>query len=158
VASLAVEILEALHVEYLFQISNMKIPKLLVDIFDELSLDDFRHTNIDKFLSLGVDWLTKLVYLQYPSQIDEVLNIAPKEIQNELLKMKELSNSLHVKSVLAPLYYAKMLYYDELYFRVIDKNEVCAMGGRYKSNELTSVGFAIYTDILCDRLNKEEEK
>ncbi|MCD4668163.1 MAG: ATP phosphoribosyltransferase regulatory subunit, partial [Sulfurimonas sp.] len=57
-------------------------------------------------------------------------------------------------SVLAPIYYAKMLYYDELFFRVIDKNEVYARGGRYKSSELTSVGFAIYTDALCENLSK----
>ena len=58
------------------------------------------------------------------------------------------------KSVLAPLYYAEMLYYDELFFRAIDKNELFASGGRYKNEELTSVGFAIYTDILCETLTK----
>jgi hypothetical protein len=43
-----------------------------------------------------------------------------------------------------------MLYYDELFFRVIDKNEVYARGGRYKNSELSSVGFAIYTDVLIE--------
>ena len=57
-------------------------------------------------------------------------------------------------SVIAPMYYAKMLYYDELFFRVIDKNEVYARGGRYKNADLTSVGFAIYTDALCETLTK----
>jgi len=56
--------------------------------------------------------------------------------------------------VIAPLYYAKMLYYDELFFRLIDANETYAMGGRYKNDETVSVGFAIYTDVLIDKLDK----
>lgn len=55
--------------------------------------------------------------------------------------------------VIAHLYYAKMLYYDELFFRVIEKNEVYAMGGRYKDEETVSVGFAIYTDALVEALH-----
>jgi hypothetical protein len=55
------------------------------------------------------------------------------------------------------MYYAKMLYYDELYFRCIVENEVYARGGRYKNEDVTSVGFAIYTDALCEALEKEEK-
>jgi histidyl-tRNA synthetase len=155
VMNLAVEIFEKLEVNPLIQISNIKIPKLLVEMFDELSIDDFRHINIDKFLNLKVEWLTKLVYLQYIEQIDEVIEIAPDVIKTELLKMKELCSEMNCEnSVLAPMYYAKMLYYDELYFRCISSNEVYARGGRYKNAELTSVGFAIYTDALCEELTK----
>jgi histidyl-tRNA synthetase len=155
VLSLAMNIFGKLELQPLVQISNIKIPKLLVKIFDELSLEDFRHINIDKFLSLNVEWLTKLVYLQYIHQIDEVITLAPENIKIELRKMQDLCSEMSCeKSVLAPLYYAEMLYYDELFFRVIDKNEVYAKGGRYKSDELTSVGFAIYTDALCDTLSK----
>jgi histidyl-tRNA synthetase len=155
VLSLAMNIFGKLELQPLVQISNIKIPKLLVKMFDELSLEDFRHINIDKFLSLNVEWLTKLVYLQYIHQIDEVIALAPEKIKVELKKMQDLCSEMSCeKSVLAPLYYAEMLYYDELFFRVIDKNEVYAKGGRYKSDELTSVGFAIYTDALCDTLSK----
>ncbi|MCD6432760.1 MAG: ATP phosphoribosyltransferase regulatory subunit [Sulfurimonas sp.] len=155
VMNLAVDIFDKLEVKPLIQISNIKIPELLVEMFDELTLDDFRHINIEKFLNLGVEWLEKLVYLQYLDQIDEVIEIAPESMKTELIKMKELGAELsYDKSVLAPIYYAKMLYYDELFFRVIDKNEVYARGGRYNSSELTSVGFAIYTDALCDNLTK----
>ncbi|MEA3330837.1 MAG: ATP phosphoribosyltransferase regulatory subunit [Campylobacterota bacterium] len=155
VMNIALDILEKLEVKPLVQISNIKIPELLVEIFDELTLDDFRHINIEKFLSLKVKWLEKLVYLQYLDQIDEVIEIAPEAMKIELMKMKELGAELsYEKSVLAPIYYAKMLYYDELFFRVIDKNEVYARGGRYNSSELTSVGFAIYTDALCETLTK----
>ena len=155
VMNLAVNILDKLEVKPLVQISNIKIPELLVEMFDELTIDDFRDINVEKFLNLKVEWLEKLVYLQYIEQIDDVIKIAPKSIQIELQKMKDLCSEMSCKnSVLAPIYYAKMLYYDELFFRVIDKNEVYARGGRYKNEELTSVGFAIYTDTLCDTLSK----
>jgi len=155
VALLALEIFNKLDVAPLMQISNIKIPELLVEMFDELTIDDFRHINIDKFINLKVEWLTKLVYLQYVEQIDEILALAPKAIQDELLKMKELCSEISCdNTVLAPMYYAKMLYYDELFFRCIKDNEVFARGGRYKNADLTSVGFAIYTDALCEELTK----
>ena len=151
VLNIASDIFNKLEVKPLVQISNMKIPHILVDMFDELSLEDFRHLNIEKFLNLKVEWLSKLVYLQYVEQVDEILDIVPEQIKVELLKMKELCESSNCKnSVLAPIYYAKMLYYDELFFRVIKDNEVFARGGRYKNDELTSVGFAIYTDEIIE--------
>jgi histidyl-tRNA synthetase len=155
VLNIAVDIFAKLDINPLIQISNIKIPEILVEMFDELSIDDFRHINIEKFLNLKVEWLEKLVYLQYPHQIDEILDIVPQSIKAELLKIKELSSEIsYQNSVIAPMYYAKMLYYDELFFRVIEKNEVYARGGRYKNEELTSVGFAIYTDALCEALTK----
>lgn len=155
VMSLATDIFAKLKLEPLTQISNIKIPKLLVEMFDELELEDFKHINIDKFINLGVEWLTKLVYLQYVEQIDSVIAIAPDSIKVELQKMKELCADMSCEnSVLAPIYYSKMLYYDELFFRCIVGNEVYARGGRYKNEDLTSVGFAIYTDALCEELTK----
>jgi len=155
VMNIAVNIFDTLNIKPLVQISNIKIPELLVEIFDELRIEDFKHLNIEKFLNLKVEWLEKLVYLQYVEQIDEVISLAPDSIKAELIKMKELCSEMSCEnSVIAPMYYAKMLYYDELFFRVIDKNEVYARGGRYKNEELTSVGFAIYTDALCETLSK----
>ncbi len=155
VANIANNIFDRLKLKPLVQISNMRIPQILTAMFEELTLNDFRHINIEKFLSLKIDWLEKLVYLQYVEQVDELLDIVPQEIKTELLKMKELCSEMSCEnSVLAPMYYAKMLYYDELFFRVIEKNEVYARGGRYNNSELTSVGFAIYTDTLCEALTK----
>lgn len=151
VLNIANEIFLNLDVKPLVQISNMRIPHIVANMFDELSIDDFRHINIDKFLSLKVDWLSKLVYLQHESQVDELLEIVPDELKVELVKMKDLcSESGCNNSVLAPMYYAKMLYYDELFFRVIQGNEVYARGGRYKNDDVSSVGFAIYTDTIIE--------
>lgn len=152
--SQATRILNVLEIAPLLQISNINIPRLLSDMLD-LNLDDFRHVNIEKFLSLKIDWLTRLVYMQHTNEIDEVAAIVPDAIKPELLKIKELCEGLEYPNVvIAPLYYAKMLYYDELFFRVIEANEVYAMGGRYKSDETVSVGFAIYTDALIDALHQ----
>jgi len=155
VLNIATTIFNKLEVAPLVQISNIKIPSLLVEMFDELDIEDFKHINIDKFINLDVEWLTKLVYLQYVEQIDEVIAIAPQGIQEELQKMKDLCRDMEYKNtVLAPMYYAKMLYYDELFFRCIVGNEVYARGGRYRDEDLTSVGFAIYTDAICEALTK----
>ena len=157
VASLANAIFKKLEVTPLMQISNIKIPELLVGMFDTLTIEDFKHINIDKFISLGEEWLTKLVYLQYVEQIEDVMNIAPKSIVVELQKMKDLCSEMKCdNTVLAPMYYAKMLYYDELFFRIIQDNEVFARGGRYKNEDLTSVGFAIYTDAVCEEIISKE--
>ena len=151
ILNIANDIFKKLEVSALVQVSNMKIPHILVDMFDELTLDDFRHLNIEKFLNLKIEWLSKLVYLQHVDQVDELLDIVPEVLKLELIKMKELcSSSVCNNGVLAPMYYAKMLYYDELFFRIIKDNEVYARGGRYKNEDTTSVGFAIYTDTIIE--------
>ncbi|MCK4737178.1 MAG: ATP phosphoribosyltransferase regulatory subunit [Sulfurimonas sp.] len=151
VLNISIDIFNKLEVAPLIQISNMKIPHILADMFDELTLDDFRHVNIEKFLNLKIEWLEKLVYLQHVEQVDELLEIVPEIIKVELIKMKELCQEIKCEnSVLAPMYYAKMLYYDELFFRAISANEVFARGGRYNNNDVSSVGFAIYTDTIIE--------
>ncbi len=148
------EIFNRLGLEPLLQISNINIPRKLSEILN-ISLDDFRHIQIEKFLALNIEWLTKLVYLQYPDQIDDVIAIVPDEIKAELVKVQELCSKIEYKNVVvAPMYYAQMLYYDELFFRVIEGNEIYARGGRYHNEEVTSVGFAIYTDTLVEALDK----
>ena len=146
----SMEIFNRLDVEPLLQISNIAIPKKLSKLLN-IDLDDFRHINIQKFLALDIDWLTKLVYLQHPEDVDSVIDIVPEEIREELVKMREMCGKIAYKNkVIAPLYYAKMLYYDELFFRVIEGNDIYARGGRYMNEDVTSVGFAIYTDTLIE--------
>ena len=149
----ATTIFKSLKIQPLLQISNINIPRILSETLG-LELDDFRHVNIEKFLSLQIDWLRELVYLEKFEQIESLLITAPEEICVELRKIQALCAGLEYPNVvIAPLYYAKMLYYDELFFRVIEENEVFAMGGRYKDEETVSVGFAIYTDALIDKIN-----
>ena len=151
----ATTLFKSLEIQPLLQISNINIPRLLSEILD-LELDDFRHVNIEKFLSLNIEWLTQLVYLEKFEDIEPLLLSAPEEICIELRKIKALCAGLEYPNVvIAPLYYAKMLYYDELFFRVIEENDVYAMGGRYRDEETISVGFAIYTDVLIEKLYQQ---
>ncbi len=144
------EIFGRLDAQPLLQISNINIPKILSKTLG-IALEDFRHIRIEKLLAQDIDWLTKLVYLQEPSQIDAVMEIVPDTVRLELQKIKELCENVpYARTVIAPLYYAKMLYYDELFFRVIEHNEVFARGGRYQNEDVTSSGFAIYTDALLE--------
>lgn len=149
----SLEIFEHLKCRPLLQISNINIPKILSDLL-AIPMDDFRHIRIENLLALEIDWLTKLVYLQDPAEIDAVMPLVPEVLRGELQKMKELCQKVsYANTVVAPLYYAKMLYYDELYFRVIEKNDIYASGGRYGDEDVTSVGFAIYTDALIEALS-----
>lgn len=146
----SIAIFERLQISPLLQVSNINIPRRLSEMLG-IALDDFRHIRIEKLLALGIDWLTKLVYLHDPAEIGSVMAIVPEEIRTELQKIRELCETVpYAKTVVAPLYYAKMLYYDELYFRVIEGNDVYARGGRYQNEEVTSVGFALYTDALLE--------
>lgn len=151
----AFKVFNKLELTPTLQLSNICIPQKVAKML-EMPLDDFRTINVQKFLDKKIDWLTKLVYIHTPEDLESAIEVAPEEIKEELQKLKELASQIsYAKVVIAPLYYAKMLYYDELFFRVIDKNDVYARGGRYKNDELTSVGFAIYTDALIDKLSEE---
>jgi histidyl-tRNA synthetase len=146
-------IFKKLELEPLLQISNINIPHKISKMLG-ISLDAFRHINVEQFLAHDIEWLTKLVYLHDIEQIDEVIAIVPDEIKVELEKIKELCSEIsYTNVVIAPMYYAAMLYYDELFFRVIHKNEIYARGGRYHNDDVTSVGFAIYTDTLVEALS-----
>lgn len=149
----SMRIFNTLELKPLLQISNINIPQKVSKLLD-IDLDAFRHINVEQFLARDIAWLTKLVYLQNVDQIDEVIAIVPDEIKVELEKIKELCDELSYKNVvIAPMYYAKMLYYDELFFRVIKENDIYARGGRYHNDDVTSVGFAIYTDALVEALS-----
>ncbi len=146
----SLEIFDRLGTQPLLQISNINIPKILSRLLD-IPMDDFRHIRIENLLARDIDWLTKLVYLEKPEDIAALMPLVPEALRVELQKMKELCLGVpYANTVVAPLYYAKMLYYDELFFRVIEGNEVYARGGRYKNEDVTSVGFAIYTDALLE--------
>jgi histidyl-tRNA synthetase len=154
--NLATTIVQELELPALLQISNIKIPQILIEMFEELTLEDFRHFNIDKILSQKVSWMKDLVYLQHPSQLESVIANVPQSIQVELQKLKALAQTIEYENlVIAPLYYAKMLYYEEMFFRLIDGNDVYARGGEYRVDGQTSVGFAIYTDELIQKIGKK---
>jgi histidyl-tRNA synthetase len=137
------------------QLSNIKIPKIVSSELN-VSLDVIKNSNIEELLKLDCEWLKKLIYIERVEDIDSVLEIVPSNLKEELLKLKALANSLDYSNiVIAPLYYAKMKYYESIYFRLFSNNSVVAKGGIYKDDGLISSGFAIYTDNLIEELFKQ---
>lgn len=147
------KILSALELRPLLQISNMNIPRIICDELD-LSLEMFKNANLEEILKLDIPYLSALAYLQKPSQIDNVLDKVPKSLKTELLKIKSLCQKVDYSDiVIAPLYYSKMNYYDNLFFRYIQKNETLGMGGNYNHKDLNATGFALYTDKLIEEMS-----
>ena len=144
------KIFEKLELFANLQISNIKIPKI---ISKELGIDIsvFEKGNIEEILSFEREWLSKLAYLQNPEDIDEVIKIVPQSLKHELTKIKELCDKIeYEKIIVASLYYAKMRYYDDLYFRFFEGNKTLAMGGSYTWESLRAVGFAGYIDAIIE--------
>jgi histidyl-tRNA synthetase len=134
----------------ILQISNIKIPHIISKELD-IPLDFFEKSNIEKILNLDIKWLGKLAYLQTKEDINEVIEIAPESLKVELNKIKKLCEDIKYEDIIiAPLYYAKMRYYDDLYFRFFIGNKTVAMGGSYTWENLKAVGFAGYLDEIIE--------
>jgi histidyl-tRNA synthetase len=149
------DVFEKFDLSPLVHISNIKIPKIIAK---ELNLDlgVFEKAELHKILSLDIEWLEKLACLQRPEDIDEVINVVPENIKVELEKMKALYKKLEYKNIqFSPLYYVDMRYYDELFFRFIEKNSTLAKGGSYESEGIESTGFGLYTDALIETIIKK---
>ncbi len=149
------ELFEKFEMNPLVHISNIKIPKMIAQ---ELGIDlaIFERAELQKILSMGINWLEKLACLQHPRDIDEVISLVPANIKVELVKMKELYEKMEYKNVyFSPLYYVNMRYYDELFFRFIEKNSTLAKGGSYESEGIKSIGFGLYTDAIIETIVRE---
>jgi len=149
------EVFKKFDLNPLVHISNIKIPKIIASELN-LDLSVFERAELQKILSLDIDWLEKLACLQNPEDIDEVIKVVPANIKVELEKMKALYEKLEYKNVhFSPLYYVNMRYYDELFFRFIEKNSTLAKGGSYESEGLESTGFGLYTDAFIETIIKK---
>jgi len=141
-----IDIFSALNFFPLLQLSNIAIPKLISEKLN-ISIKLFQNIEIKKLLELKIDWLTKLIYLEKVEEIQDILKDLPDFLKYEVLAIQELAQNIKYKDVrVAPLYYTKMDYYVNLIFKFIGDNRVFARGGRYSIDEISSVGFSIYTD------------
>ncbi len=148
------EILSSLELSPLLQISNINIPKIISKKFN-ISLDLFKSANLESILKLDIEWLSKLAYLQKVEQISSVIEDVPQDIKVELQKIEVLCQKIDYSDmVIAPLYYSKMRYYDNLFFRYIKNNATLGTGGNYNYENMNSVGFALYTDKIVEELIK----
>jgi histidyl-tRNA synthetase len=149
-----VDVFKKFELKPLLHISNINIPKIIAQEL-HVSLDIFEKAELQKILSLNIPWLEALACLQNPEDIDEVIKQVPENLKIELEKMKVLYEKVSCENVhFSPLYYVHMRYYDELFFRFIDKNTTLAKGGSYESEGMKSTGFGLYTDAFIETLIK----
>lgn len=151
---MSLAIFEKFNLNPLLHVSNINIPKILSHLL-HVDLKIFEKGELQKLLAMEIPWLTKLACLQTSAQIDEILDEVPEVLRVELLKMKALSQTItYANIVFSPLYYVKMRYYNELFFRFIDKNFTLGVGGSYDCDGIESSGFGLYTDELIEILIK----
>ena len=129
-------ILNRLNKNYPLIISHIKIPKI-VSKLSGVSMEDIKKQRVYKFS----DWMKKLLVFDKDSNINEF----PAEIREYLEEMLEFSK---FNPIFEPLYVANLRYYDGVFYRIINNNDIIAKGGSYIVDDVKSVGFSIYTDNL----------
>jgi histidyl-tRNA synthetase len=148
IMNLTANILKALKIEPIFQISNINIPKLVSKELD-VNIDLLKNGEFAALFKLNCEWLNKLIKVKDIKSLENIINIVPSSLKEELEKLlckaKEVDYS---NIIIAPLYYGSLRYYDGIYYRVINENLTLCKGGMYSSEGMSSLGFALYTDNL----------
>ena len=155
IINLNADILNLLNIKPIIQIANINIPKLVSDELN-ISLDLFKDGEVGELFNLNINWLTSLIEIKSIEDLKEAINLVPESIKVELKKLLEITLNINYdKVVVSPLYYSAMKYYDDVYYTVIKDNLTVACGGGYKSDGISSLGFALYTDNLLKILEEE---
>lgn len=148
IINLTAVVLQELKIEPIMQISNINIPQLVCKELN-INIELFKNGEIASLFNLNKAWLNALIRVKNSQNLQEAIALAPASIKAELEKLLDVvSNIKYTNIVIAPLYYGCMKYYDDIYYRVIDKNLTLCNGGSYKSEGMDSLGFALYTDNL----------
>ena len=148
IMNLTADILKALKIEPILQISNINIPKLVSNELN-IDIDLFKNGEIATLFKLNCEWLNKLIKVKDIASLEAVVNIVPISIKVELEKLLSKAKEVNYSNIIiAPLYYGSLRYYDGIYYRVINENLTLCNGGVYSSEGISSLGFALYTDNL----------
>jgi len=154
VLDVTMDLFEALEVDPVLQISNIRIPVLIATEFG-VPLAWFEKMALEKLLGTEHAWLGELARVQQMEQLEEVMTKVPEALRPELAKMGELMRACRCRQcVLAPLYYAQMRYYDGLFFQCFTDNTPLASGGHFINDDISAAGFALYTDALIEARTK----
>jgi histidyl-tRNA synthetase len=148
IMNLTANILKALKIEPIFQISNINIPKLVASELN-IDIDLLKNGEIATLFKLNCEWLNKLIKVKDIKSLENVINIVPSSLKEELEKLLCKAKEVNYSNIIiAPLYYGSLRYYDGIYYRVINENLTLCKGGMYSSEGMSSLGFALYTDNL----------
>ena len=148
IINLTANILTALKIEPILQISNINIPKLVANELN-IDIDLLKNGEIATLFKLNCEWLNKLIKVKDITSLENVINSVPASIKAELEKLLLTAKEVNYGNIIiAPLYYGSLRYYDGIYYRVINENLTLCNGGMYSSEGISSLGFALYTDNL----------
>jgi len=148
ILNLTGDVLVSLDINPILQLSNINIPKLISKELD-IDIELFKNGEIAKLLSLDIQWLNELVKVKDIEDLEKTIKLVPDVIKVELEKLLNTAKEVSYKNlVIAPLYHGSLKYYDDVYYRVIQDNYVLCKGGKYSSEGISSLGFALYTDSL----------
>ena len=148
IMNLTADILKALNIQPILQISNINIPKLIVNELN-IDIDLLKNGEIATLFKLKCDWLNKLIRVKDIESLEQILNLVPQTIKIELEKLLLTAKEVNYGNIIiAPLYYGSLRYYNGIYYRVINENLTLCKGGMYSSEGISSLGFALYTDNL----------
>lgn len=132
------------------QISNIKIPYKVCEILN-LPITIFEKGDINALMSLNLGWLNELLWLSDTKDLERVKALVPQSLKLMLDSLASLAKGRDMVC-LAPLYYSKMRYYDGLFFRFIDENDIFCSGGDYEIDGLESSGFGIMSDAVIEKI------
>lgn len=152
IMNLTADILRAIKIEPILQISNINIPKLISTELN-ISIDILKNGDISELLKLNCDWLDSLLRVKDIKSLENIIEKVPNILKKELETLLEKSREVNYSNIIiAPMYYGSLKYYNGVYYRVIDKNLVLCRGGMYETDGISSLGFALYTDNLLKML------
>jgi len=150
IINLSSKTFEQINIEPLIQVTNINIAKLVASHLN-ISIDLFKDGLLSKLFELKIEWLDKLIYSSNLSDLEQIFDILPENIKIEVKKLIDIANNISYSNItISALYYAKMKYYEDVYFRVIHNNKILARGGRYTSDGISSLGFALYTKEILE--------
>lgn len=148
ILNLTGNILNKLNINPILQLSNINIPQLIASKFD-IDIELFKNGEVAQLFELNISWLNELIKIKDIKDLEKAIEIVPAVIKMELEKLLNTAREVEYKNlVIAPLYHGSLKYYDDVYYRVIQDNHVLCKGGKYSSEGISSLGFALYTDNL----------
>ena len=147
---IALEIFSEFGLKPVLQLSNIEIPKLICQILG-ISIDIFEKGAIEVLLQKDIKWLNDITKATTLQDLKALKNSVPSELKDAINDIENLGISYENVRI-SLLYYSKMRYYDELFFRFLDANSILCSGGNYKIDGTNSSGFAVMVDAMIEKI------
>ena len=148
VINLSTKTLDSINIKAALQISNINLLELAAK---ELKIDIsmFKDGEIAQLFDMNIAWLTALLYVKNVQDLEKCISLVPNSMKNDIQDLIDVANKVNYDNVIvSPLYYSSMKYYDGICFVIVDGNLTIAKGGAYSTDDIKSLGFALYTDNL----------